>query len=90
MSISQIANGFFNNLTNRNEELFNKRIKICRSCKLHHIDKIFGEVCNPQLYINPITDEVSKKSKEGFTGGCGCVLNSKGRVNSAHCPVNKW
>lgn len=90
MSIDQIAEGFFNNLTNRKEELFKQRIQICRSCKLHTVDKIFGEVCNSRLYINPNTDEISKTVKPGFIHGCGCVLKSKCRVETAHCPIGRW
>lgn len=88
--VRQIAEGFFNNLTNRKEELFEERIKICRQCKLHYIDPVFGEMCNPTLYLNPETNEVSNKKREGFTGGCGCILNLKCRVPDANCPVNKW
>ena len=90
MSIDQIAEGFFNNLTNRKEELFKERIEKCRSCKLHSIDRIFGEVCNPRLYVNPLTNEVSKTNKPGFIHGCGCVLNSKCRVPEAKCPIGRW
>lgn len=89
-TVEQIAKGFFNNLTNRKEELYNERINICRSCKLLAVDNIFGPICNSRLYVNPETNEVSKVDKPGFTNGCGCVLNSKCRVPEAKCPLGRW
>lgn len=80
MLIQQIAKGFLNNLLNKEDELYKERIKICRQCKLKYNDKIFGESCNSTIYLNPITDEISKKPKEGFKNGCGCILRSKARV----------
>ena len=90
MSISQIIEGSYNNLTNKKQDLYKARIKICRGCKLLRKDGAFGEVCNSRLYLNPETDEISKRNKPGFLQGCGCVLGSKTRVESAHCPTNKW
>lgn len=45
----QIAEGFYNNITNKQQDLYRERIKICRKCKLLKIDDIFGEVCNSKL-----------------------------------------
>lgn len=90
MSVGQIAEGFINNLTNREQSLYEKRIKICKGCKLLKIDSIFGEVCNSKLYLNPITDNISRIPKEGYKNGCGCFLKAKARVQHASCPLNKW
>ena len=90
LPLGQIAEGFTNNILNKEEHLFDKRIRICRDCKLHKIDPIFGEVCNKKLYVNPITDETSNTPKKGFQNGCGCVLASKTRVHRAECPLNRW
>lgn len=89
MSAKQIVEGIFNNLTNRKEELYEERIKVCRLCKLYYVDRIFGEICNPRVYINPNTNETSKKEKPGFVHGCGCSLNSKCRVPQAKCPIGR-
>lgn len=75
---------------NKDEDLYKKRIAICHECKLFWKDKLFGEVCNSSLYLNPITNETSKIKLPGFKHGCGCVLASKCRVKEAHCPLNKW
>lgn len=46
MSLEQIAKGFYNNLLNKEDDLYQERIKICRSCELIRIDRIFGEECS--------------------------------------------
>ena len=89
MSIVQIAEGFFNKTFNKKEDLFKSRMDICRKCPLLKIDKIFGEICNPNLYINN-EDKTSKHHLKGYVKGCGCVLASKTRVDKAKCIINKW
>jgi len=88
-NIQQIVEGTYNNVTNRNEALYNERIKICRACPLLKKDKIFGEMCDPSLYINP-KGKTSSKELPGYVRGCGCIMASKTRVDEAHCIVNKW
>lgn len=90
MSIGQIAEGFYNNVFDKEGDLLEERMKICKQCKLFKQDSVFGEVCNARLYLNPITDETSKLPKEGFLRGCGCVLKAKTRVKYSKCPVGKW
>lgn len=90
MSINQIVTGTVKNLLNQDEELYLERISICRQCKLITKDMIFGEICNPRLYLNPLTNETSVIKKRGFEHGCGCILKSKCRVRETHCPLNKW
>lgn len=63
------------------------RTMICRNCPICDHD---AEVCNAHLYINPDTDEVSDKPKEGYFKGCGCHLKFKVKKKDAHCPANKW
>ena len=52
MSINQIVNGTIKNLLNKDEELFQERIVVCRKCKLLKKHAVFGEICNPSLYLN--------------------------------------
>ncbi len=85
-----IVTGTINNLLNREEELFNERIKICRQCKLLRKDSFFGEICNSRLWLNPTTNEISYIPTEGYTKGCGCILSSKTRVKQEVCPARKW
>jgi len=88
--IRDIATGFFNDLMNLENDLYEKRIKICRECKLWKKDSTFGEMCNNDLYYNSKTDEVSVDKKPGFVNGCGCVLRAKTRVPHMHCPLARW
>ncbi|MDA3856317.1 MAG: hypothetical protein PF569_08720 [Candidatus Woesearchaeota archaeon] len=87
--MNQIIKGTLNNMFNAKEDLFRKRIEICKECKLFKEHSTFGMVCNNKLYLNPITDEVSKTAKKGFKKGCGCILSSKTRVEHAKCLINK-
>ena len=63
------------------------RLMICRSCPLFIEDV---EVCDPNLWLNPLTGEVSRKAKAGYTKGCGCLLTRKVRQTGSHCHVGKW
>lgn len=89
MSID-IAQGFYNKMLNKEQGLQKKRMIICKGCKLYQVDKFFGAMCSRKLYLNPETNETSKTPKEGFSKGCGCVLDSKTRVERSKCPHDKW
>jgi hypothetical protein len=89
MVAQQIAQGFYNALLKKEQSLYERRMMICRNCKLIKKDELFGEVCNGSLCLNKDTNETSDKEKEGYKCGCGCVLNSKTRVKEATCPVGK-
>lgn len=89
MSFNQIIEGTINNILNKRNELYNERIKICKECPLV-MQGMFGEECNPRLWLNPETNKISKKKIDGYVTGCGCLLRSKTRVESAKCPANKW
>lgn len=88
-TVTQIAKGMINNLLDKEDDLYQQRIKICRDCKLLKHDRIFGEVCNSSLYMNK-DNEISNVPKPGFKSGCGCMLGSKCRVKEARCPLEKW
>lgn len=89
LNFKNIATGFYKNIMNKEEELYNSRIKICKKCPLLKINDIFGMICDPSKYIND-KDEVSKEYKPGFIKGCGCVLSSKTRLQYEQCIINKW
>ena len=89
LQLDKIVEGFYNNVTNREEELYEKRIAICKTCPLYKNSKMFGAICNPALYIND-KDEISKSYKPGYIKGCGCFLNSKTRLIDSKCIISKW
>ena len=89
LPLGQIAEGFINNALGKGEDLFQKRIDVCRQCKLHKVDSIFGETCNSKLYLNPETNQTSTYPRKGYYNGCGCRLQAKSRLKSAKCPLEK-
>lgn len=89
--IKEIVNGHINELTNAEEELYRKRIKICEECPLFK-QTVLGPVCNSSLYLNPETDDVSLVDLKDpkYFKGCGCRLNAKTRNPQSKCPALKW
>lgn len=63
------------------------RLHICMDCPLYVKDM---EVCNPNLYLNPATNETSRKYKKGFVRGCGCLITAKVKHKTSHCHLGKW
>ncbi len=78
MFVNAIVSGYAKVLTNQNEELKDKRLKICISCELVSEHPVFGYICSK-----------NKSTKEGKVG-CGCVLAAKTRLENGECPLNKW
>jgi len=89
MSIKQIIEGHVNEALNKNTDISQERMTICKACPLIK-DSTFGPLCNPALWINPLTNQTSEKKEQGMFKGCGCRLNAKTRLEDAHCPANKW
>lgn len=83
-----IVVGHYNEVVGNNQSLSEKRLAICKVCPLFR--DVVGGVCNPGLYYNPTTKEVSPTKKEGFKSGCGCRLNAKTTLPGASCPTGQW
>ena len=64
-----------------------ERKKICFMCPIYDATK---QRCNPKLWLNPDTNEVSTYSKAGFIRGCSCHVLIKMRNLNAHCVAGKW
>ena len=60
---------------------------ICRKCPIFNPNNV---TCNPNLWINPDTDDVSTYPKAGYIRGCGCKLKFKWANKSNHCIAGKW
>jgi len=88
MQILDIINGHKNELLHINDELSESRMKICRKCPI--FKNILGGICNSKLWLNPETNEVSGKPKDGFVRGCNCRMVAKTRVPTAVCVAGKW
>ena len=55
-------------------ELNIDREEICRECPIFNPTNI---TCNPKLWLNPDTNDVSTHAKSGYIRGCGCKLKFK-------------
>ena len=69
------------------EQSINERKEICSKCPIYN--PILG-LCNPKLWLNPDTNEVSTSAKVGYIRGCGCHILIKMRNLNNHCIAGKW
>ena len=51
---------------------------------------LIQQLCNGDLYINPNTNDVSIKKKDGYIKGCSCYIPRKVLNAKAKCPAGKW
>ena len=63
------------------------RLSICEHCGIYDPER---KICNGDLYINPKTNDVSIKKKEGYIKGCDCYIPRKVLNAQAKCPAGKW
>ena len=87
--VGQIIQGHYNEITNKEEDLYQHRIEICKKCELISKNS-FGYICDSKKCIDPDTKDVYYFPKKGLICGCGCRLEAKTRVPSAKCVLNKW
>ena len=71
-----------------NKNIAEERTKICKRCPLY--SSFLGGICNPKLYLNPDTNEISLVPKPGFIRGCNCAVFIKMRNLNNHCIAGKW
>lgn len=88
MNIGQIVHGHVNEVLGLNEDIKEKRMKICHKCPLYK--DILGGICNSNLWLNPKTGEVSTEQEDNYYRGCGCRLQAKTTLITASCPAHKW
>lgn len=88
MEIGKIIQGHTAELLGLNKDLLQERLKICKKCSLFL--NTLGGICNPKLYLDPKTEDVSTTYKNGYKKGCGCRINAKARLVNEHCPNDKW
>ena len=64
-----------------------ERMEICRKCPIY---SPASGICNPNLYLNPDTNEISTTPKPGFIRGCNCFVKFKMKNPRLHCVAGKW
>lgn len=89
MRFIDILDGHIKELFGANENLSNKRLKICMKCPLYKKTPV-GPICNSSLYISKDGKDVVNYGKEGYVKGCGCNLSKKVRLSNAKCIIRKW
>lgn len=62
-----------------------EREEICKNCPIYK-----DGICNPKLFLNPDTNDVSARLKPGYIKGCGCNLKFKWGNPNNHCIAGKW
>ena len=87
--VGQIIQGHYNEVTNKEGELYKYRIEICKKCELS-IKSSFGLICDSKKCLDPNTKELYHFPKKVLICGCGCRLEAKTRVPSAKCVLGKW
>ena len=63
------------------------RLRICEMCGIY--DSV-RKLCNGDLFINPINNDVSTIAKPGYFKGCSCYIPRKVLNADAKCPAGKW
>lgn len=86
--IKDIVKGHVNELLGLNKDISQVRMNICRKCPLFLNE--LGGICNPRLYLDAKTGDVSTIKKDGYVSGCGCRLSAKTRLSGSACPNGKW
>lgn len=81
--ITDIINGHINEISDKNSDISEARMNICKQCPLFK-ETVFGPLCNNRLYMNS-NGEISGIEKPGYKKGCGCRLNAKTRLDRAVC-----
>lgn len=88
MGVGDIVKGHVNELLGLNKDISKARMDICRKCPLFLNE--LGGICNPRLYLNVETGDVSTVKMDGYVNGCGCRLSAKTRLSGSKCPNGKW
>jgi len=88
--IGDIVEGHYNEITNKETDLYEKRIAICKKCPLYEIKEGLGPVCDSKKCWNETEKTLETYPSSKNICGCGCRLNAKTRVANAKCVLNKW
>lgn len=88
LPVKKIVKGHVNELLGLNENISEKRLQICANCPIY--SDHWGGICNSKLWLNPDTNDVSNRPKEGYIQGCGCRLPAKTTLPYEKCVAGKW
>lgn len=85
--IKDIAEGWTNYALDRESELSEIRMKVCRKCPLYNNE---NDRCDASRCINVKTGKMEMGPGKDIVCGCNCYVSKKSRVLNAKCVLNKW
>lgn len=88
--VGDIIEGHYKELTNQENDLYEKRIAICRKCPLYTVNKDLGEICDGKKCFNSKLNSIEPIPSHDTICGCGCRLKAKTRLVNAECVLNRW
>lgn len=88
--VKQIVEGWVNDVFDKEQELYEKRIKICKECPLYTVDRIFKGKCDGSKCWDTINDKLVNFPGKNIICGCGCKMSAKTRLKESKCVLNKW
>ena len=86
--VGDIVKGHANELLGLNKNYVEMRLNICKKCPIYSTK--LGGICNDRLWLNPETNDISMKERDGYVRGCGCRLPAKTTLPDAKCVAGKW
>lgn len=88
--IGDIVEGHYKEITKQENELYEKRIAICKKCPLYSVKENLGEVCDGSKCWNQNKQILEAYPSNDNICGCGCRLAAKTRLKNAKCVLSKW
>lgn len=87
--VKQIVEGHVKEITNKENDLYAYRIKICNTCPLKDT-RSYGDVCSAKKCVDKNTLEYVKGPGKNIVCGCGCRLSAALRIARKKCVLGKW
>jgi len=85
--IKEIAEGYTNWALDRESELAEKRMTICKECPIYNPDT---DRCDSKKCYNKETGDITNIPSSVTVCGCGCYMNKKVRSVTSKCVLGKW
>lgn len=86
--VEDIIKGHYNEITNQENELYEKRIAICKQCPLY--SDVLGGLCDSKKCWDTVNKKVVNYPGTNIICACGCRLQAKTRLKNAKCVLGKW
>lgn len=86
-NVSQILQGWTNDMLGKEQELYDKRMPICKQCPLYNSK---NDRCDASKCLDVKQNKLVSGPGEGIICGCNCYCAKKVRVPNAKCVLKKW